>query len=156
MTTKCAAVVFLLLSVVLPRHVAVGAEAGGALVFRDTRVFDGAQVLPRATVLVRNGRIAAVGPQVQAPDGARVIDGRGKTLLPGLIDSHTHVFGPEVLRAALVFGVTTELDMFMTVGVLTSIREDLALAETLDIADLRSAGTLVTAPGGHGPEYGLP
>jgi urease alpha subunit len=32
-----------------------------------------------------------------------------RTLLPGLIDSHTHVFGPEVLRAALVFGVTTEL-----------------------------------------------
>jgi hypothetical protein len=66
-----------------------------------------------------------------------------------------HVFGPEVLRAALVFGVTTELDMFMSVGVLTSIREDLALAETLDIADLRSAGTLVTAPGGHDTEYGV-
>jgi imidazolonepropionase-like amidohydrolase len=155
MTTKYAALVVLLLSLVLPRRVAWGAETGGALVFRDTRVFDGAQVLPRATVLVRNGRIAAVGPQVQAPDGARVIDGRGKTLLPGLIDSHTHVFGPEVLRAALVFGVTTELDMFMSDAVLTNIRQELALAETLGIADLRSAGTLVTAPGGHGTEYGV-
>jgi adenine deaminase len=109
MTTKCAALVVLLFSVVLPRHVVGGAETGGAFVFRDARVFDGAQVLPRATVLVRNGRIAAVGPQLQAPDDARVIDARGKTLLPGLIDSHTHVFGPELLRAALVFGVTTEL-----------------------------------------------
>jgi hypothetical protein len=108
MTTKCAALVVILSCVVLPRHAAGGAETGGALVFRDARVFDGAQVLPRATVLVRNGRIAAVGPQVQAPDGARVIDAWGKTLLPGLIDSHTNVFGPEVLRAALVFGVTTE------------------------------------------------
>src|ERR1035437_3798227 len=61
MTTKYAALVVLLCSVVLPRHVAGGAETGGALVFRDARVFDGAQVLPRATVLVRNGRIAAVG-----------------------------------------------------------------------------------------------
>jgi hypothetical protein len=71
MTAKHTALVFILCSVVLPRHVAWGAEAGGALVFRDARVFDGMQVLPRATVLVRNGRIAAVGPQVQAPDGAR-------------------------------------------------------------------------------------
>jgi imidazolonepropionase-like amidohydrolase len=155
MTTKCAVLGILLFSVVLPRHVAGGAETGGALVFRDARVFDGAQVLPRATVLVQNGRIAAVGPQLQAPDGARVIDARGKTLLPGLIDSHTHVFGPEVLRAALVFGVTTELDMFMSNAVLARIREELALAESLAIADLRSAGTLVTAPGGHGTEYGV-
>src|ERR1019366_6340243 len=66
------------------------------------------------------------------------------------------VFGPEVLRAALVFGVTTELDMFMSDAVLTNIRQELALAEALGIADLHSAGTLVTAPGGHGTEYGLP
>ena len=155
MMTQYAGLVVLLFSLALPLRVAGGAENGGVLVFRDARVFDGAQVLPRASVLVRNGRIEAVGTQVQAPDGAQVIDARGKTLLPGLIDSHTHVFGPEVLRAALVFGVTTELDMFMMVGVLTSIREDLALADTLAIADLRSAGTLVTAPGGHGTEYGV-
>ena len=155
MTTKYVVLVVLLLSGVLPRDVTGGVETGGALVFRDARVFDGTQVLPRATVLVRNGRIAAVGPQVQAPDGARVIDARGKTLLPGLIDSHTHVFGPEVLRAALVFGVTTELDMFMSDAVLTSIRKELAEEKAADMADLRSAGTLVTAPGGHGTEYGL-
>jgi predicted amidohydrolase len=106
MTTKCAVLGILLFSLGFPRPVAGGAETGGALVFRDARVFDGAQVLPRATVLVRNGRIAAVGPQLQVTDGAQVIDARGKTLLPGLIDSHTHVFGPEVLRAALVFGVS--------------------------------------------------
>src|ERR1035441_6931205 len=61
MTTKYTALAVLLYSVVLPRHVAGGAETGGVLVFRDARVFDGAQVLPRATVLVRNGRIVAVG-----------------------------------------------------------------------------------------------
>jgi len=156
MTTRYVGLVVLLLSLMCPRHVAGGAETGGALVFRNARVFDGARVLPRATVLVRDGRIAAVGPEVQAPEGARVIDARGKTLLPGLIDSHTHVFGPEVLRAALVFGVTTELDMFMSDAVLDSIRKDLAGEKGADIADLRSAGTLVTAPGGHGTEYGLP
>ncbi len=155
MTTKCVGLIVLLASLVLPCHVAGGAERDGALVFRDVRVFDGAQVLPHATVLVRSGRIAAVGPQIEVPEGAHVIDARGKTLLPGLIDSHTHVFGAESLRAALAFGVTTELDMFMSVAVLTDLRKELAGEKGLEMADLRSAGTLVTAPGGHGTEYGL-
>jgi imidazolonepropionase-like amidohydrolase len=42
-------------------------------------------------VLVRDGRIAAVGTQVDAPDGATVIDGTGKVLTPGLIDVHSHL-----------------------------------------------------------------
>ena len=140
----------------LAGQVAAGTEPGGLLIFRDARVFDGARVLPRASVLVRNGRVVAIGQEIKAPDGASVIDAQGKTLLPGLIDSHTHVFGPEVLRAALVFGVTTEFDMFMSNAMLTNIRKVVAGEKSADIADLRSAGTLVTAPGGYGTEYGLP
>jgi hypothetical protein len=155
MTAKNVALVVLLFCLVFPRHAARGADSGDVLFFRDARVFDGAQVLPRASVLVRNGRIVAVGPELTAPDGARIVDARGKTLLPGLIDSHTHVFGPEVLRAALVFGVTTEFDMFMSDAVFADIRKQLAGEKGADIADLRSSGILVTAPGGHGTEYGL-
>jgi imidazolonepropionase-like amidohydrolase len=92
MTTEYAALVVLLLSLALPHHSASGTENRGALIFRDARVFDGAQVPPSATVLVWNGLIASVGPQLYAPDGARVVDARGKTLVPGLIDSHTDVF----------------------------------------------------------------
>ena len=52
------------------------------------------EVLADATVLVRGGRIAAVGParSVAVPRGARRIDGRGKYLVPGLADMHTHLF----------------------------------------------------------------
>ena len=81
-------------------------EKKAALVFRHARVFDGARILPEATVLVQDGRITAVGPNLTAPADAQVIDATGKTLMPGLIDSHTHVFGPEALRTALIFGVT--------------------------------------------------
>ena len=55
------------------------------------RIFDGIAVVERATVLVENGVIRAVGPGVAVPDGTAIVDGAGKTLLPGLIDAHTHV-----------------------------------------------------------------
>lgn len=43
------------------------------------------------TVLVRNGRIAAVGPTVRVPRGARVVDAAGRYVLPGLWDMHAHL-----------------------------------------------------------------
>jgi hypothetical protein len=57
-------------------------------------------VIRDATVLVRDGRIVSAGPAgtVTPPRDARVIDGRGKYLIPGLADMHTHLFsdGPDV------------------------------------------------------------
>src|SRR5688572_16981627 len=41
-------------------------------------------------VLIRNGKIATVGQNLSAPTGARVIDGTGKFVLPGIIDAHSH------------------------------------------------------------------
>ena len=51
--------------------------------------------LERGTVVVRNGLIAAVGANVNAPPDARVIDGTGLTIYPGLIDSYTNLALPE-------------------------------------------------------------
>jgi imidazolonepropionase-like amidohydrolase len=61
--------------------------------FRDVRVFDGrSDRLSEATdVLVRGNTIAAIGPRQTAPSGATVVDGRGGTLMPGLIDAHVHL-----------------------------------------------------------------
>ena len=42
------------------------------------------------TILIRNGKIAEVGTNVQVPPGAKVIDGRGKWITPGIIDAHSH------------------------------------------------------------------
>ncbi|HKH92462.1 MAG TPA: hypothetical protein VKA54_11700, partial [Gemmatimonadaceae bacterium] len=54
-------------------------------------------VLRDATVLVRNGRITAVGPAsaVKIPSGTRRIDGRGKFIVPGLADMHAHLYADE-------------------------------------------------------------
>jgi len=125
------------------------------LAFRGARVFDGSALQPEATVIVRDGVITAVGT-VEVPAGAIVIDGRGKTLLPGLIDAHTHTFSEEQLRAAAVFGVTTELDMFTSAPFAAARRSEQSAGKASGRADLFSAGTLVTAPAGHGTEYGFP
>jgi len=46
--------------------------------------------IENGTVLIRDGRIAAVGREVAVPDGAVVIDARGRFVTPGLIDTHSH------------------------------------------------------------------
>jgi imidazolonepropionase-like amidohydrolase len=118
----------------------------------DVRLFDGTRVVPHATVVIEGAKIIAAGTKVAIPAGASVIDGKGKTLLPGLIDSHTHVF-PGSLERALRFGVTTEMDMFTSLVTLKALRAEQAKGPVTNRADIYSAGTLVTVAGGHGSEY---
>ncbi|MEU8109401.1 amidohydrolase family protein [Nonomuraea muscovyensis] len=112
---------------------------------RDVRVFDGERSIATADVVIEGDLIAVVDTGAAHPADVE-IDGTGKTLLPGLIDAHTHVFDGS-LAQALRHGVTTELDMFCLPQVLA--RQRRLAAENDDVADLRSAGTLATAPGGH-------
>jgi hypothetical protein len=83
---------------------------GNSFVVRDVRVFDGARTIERANVVVRNGRIESVGGAAASRD-LPVVDGSGRTLLPGFIEAHGHVPNATALRDALRFGVTTVLDM---------------------------------------------
>ncbi len=143
----------LLLALVAVAGLVATAEAQ-SLLFRNVRVFDGTRATPAQDVLIENGRITQVARSITAPTGATVIDGVGKTLLPGLIDAHTHVW-PGTLESALAFGVTTELDMFSDPAAARTAREQQAAGTATGRADMYSAGTLVTAPGGHGTEYGM-
>lgn len=79
-----------------------GGEAAETL-FRNVRVFDGAspQLSAPTDVLVRGNRIAGIGGDLRPAAGATVIDGRGGTLMPGLIDVHVH----------LTFGALTQAQM---------------------------------------------
>jgi imidazolonepropionase-like amidohydrolase len=82
--------------------------------FTHVQLFDSEamQFLPDQTVIVDKGRIRAVGAaaSVAVPAGAQVIDGKGKTLLPGLWDCHMHVAGDYTGVQELSMGVTSVRD----------------------------------------------
>lgn len=74
---------------------ALAATANAAVVLRPARVWtDGEPLHPGWVVVVEGNHILAVGPEksVQTPSGAEVVDLPGTTLLPGLMDAHSHLF----------------------------------------------------------------
>src|SRR5690242_20332641 len=127
--------------------IALASFAGGAINAQETRdkesgaaiVIEGVTLisaerkgpLEHATVVIRDGKIAEVGTKVAVGPGAKRIDGRGKFLIPGLIDTHVHAadltpldedgsdahaelvqaLRAQVPRAFLAFGFTTVVDL---------------------------------------------
>jgi imidazolonepropionase-like amidohydrolase len=82
------------------------------LVFHSVDVFDSDHILRGRTVIVENGMIQSVtAAGVRPPDPAVVIEGAGRTLLPGLIDAHVHIGHEETLEQSAALGVTTVLGM---------------------------------------------
>ena len=84
----------------------------GKLLIHDVSIFDaeGASLEPHRDVLVESNRIIAVTSTAAPPSDAQVIEGRGKTLLPGLWDMHAHV-GPNDGLLNLAAGVTCVRDL---------------------------------------------
>ena len=113
-------------------------------VIAGAKVFDGERLLGEIDVHVTGEVIRAVGGS--RPGGVEVIDGSGATLLPGLIDAHTHA-GADGLRYALAFGITTELDMASVPETIIPLRAQ--AAECRDMADVRSPSFALTHPDGH-------
>jgi imidazolonepropionase-like amidohydrolase len=131
-------------------------RAQATFVVRDVRLFDGERVTEHRSVLVRDGIIAQVGgSELAVPAGAQVVDGSGRTLLPGLIDAHIHLSeeAEADLRQSLAFGVTTNLDMWNGGARYERIKA-LRAADAPDIAGIRTAGFGATAPGGHPSQMG--
>jgi imidazolonepropionase-like amidohydrolase len=117
--------------------VTTGAVAQRPIAFTHVAVIDGADSTPRLdqTVIVRGTRISAVGPSRSSlvPPGARVVDARGKFLMPGLWDMHVHtsIIGGRALLALYVAnGVTGVRDMAGDWDTLTKWRREIA-ANTL-------------------------
>jgi imidazolonepropionase-like amidohydrolase len=130
------------------------AAESGDLLIENATVFNGEEFLENTDLEISGGIISNIGKNL-ASTATRRIDASGKTIIPGLIDAHTHTFG-NALSLALNFGVTTQLDMFTAPSLLNrelSVRNNVTQAEQ---ADLFSAGMLATVEGGHGTQFGIP
>ena len=130
----------------------------GTFVVRDVRLFDGQAVAEHRSVLVVDGVISEIGDEkLRIPRGVEVVDGNGRTLLPGLIDAHVHL-SQELeadLRQAISLGVTTVLDMWNGGARYGRIRAVRA-GDSSGMASVRTAGQGATAPGGHPSQMGGP
>ncbi|MGX7926324.1 amidohydrolase family protein [Tsuneonella sp. HG094] len=132
------------------------------MLIQGARVFDGTGAKAKvADVLVEGERIVAVGKNLSAPAGTTRIDGRGKTLIPGLYDLHTHTRSPaynapEDLPKAwagyLLSGVTTINDFSVSGEMIGPIRE--LTGPGGFFAPHLNQAIRFGVPGGHGTEYG--
>ena len=102
------------------RQPAAPRAADSVIVIVDVTVLpmDRERTLAGQTVIVRGGRIAQLGPaaRVRVPDGAVRVDGRGKFLLPGLIDMHAHAAAGEGLPGD---GAGRQMALSLAAGVTT-------------------------------------
>ncbi|WP_297800157.1 CIA30 family protein [uncultured Brevundimonas sp.] len=133
------------------------APQDGVVAIVGATVFDATGAEPyRANVVIRDGRIAEVGPEVRAPRGARIIRAEGKALLPGFWDVHTHwtpagdpALTPEVATAYVQAGVTTINDFHQPPESFEPRRRWL---ESLTTPHVNFTARMST-PGGHGADW---
>lgn len=126
-----------------------------ALLIREARLFDGEA--PRtADVLVEDGRIARIGSGLPAREGVRVIEARGLSLLPGMLDLHTHwtpntrpAALPAVANAYLDAGVTTVADYHQAPEAHAPRREWLGQLAAPSVL----FGARMSTPLGHGADW---
>lgn len=87
------------------------ASRGGTVAVRGATILTVTRgIIPNGTLVVRDGKIAAVGASVEIPSGAEVIDGTGKFVSPGIIDAHSHIAADSINEGGTTVSSMTGID----------------------------------------------
>ncbi|MDP3467636.1 MAG: amidohydrolase family protein [Daejeonella sp.] len=100
----------------------------GTIAIVDVNLIDvnGGKAIQNASVIVKGNKIIAAGPSgsIQIPQGAEIIQGKGMSLLPGLIDSHFHIDGSDELPSMfLQNGITSLRDPGLWIEMYDQVRK---------------------------------
>jgi alpha-D-ribose 1-methylphosphonate 5-triphosphate diphosphatase PhnM len=111
-------------------------------------VVDG-RIVPNSTVTIRGKTIASVAQNGAPPTDAQTVDGRGKFLMPGLWDMHTHMemTGAAWLQLHVANGVTAIRDMGSDLDLILKMRDDTASGRVLGPRIFAAGPILDDAPG---------
>jgi len=123
----------------------------------NVRLFDAVadEAVENAYVVVRDGRIAEVGTGTPDTGDLRVVDGRGRTLLPSLMDNHYHFWWPQQGQRLLASGVTAVRDPGVAIADGMDYKDAIRYG-LLPGPDIFSAGPLLDGPGGYHPMVDIP
>lgn len=113
----------------------------GTILLRNARIITmkGKEVIERGNILIENNRIKAVGRRLRAPAGATVLDMKGKTIVPGYVDTHSHFRHPVNLHRGQFWPYLTNLAF----GVMTTRDPQTATTDVLTYGDMVDAGKLI-------------
>jgi len=167
---------------------AVAPAAAEPILLKPAQVFDGVDPHPHPgwSVLVDGDKIAAAGPNIAVPPSARVVDLPGETLIPGMIEGHSHLFlhpynetlwddqvlhEPLALRTAravvhaektLMAGFTTERDLgtegagYADVGLKQAINQGIVPGPRLLVSTKANVARGAYGPKGFEPGLAVP
>lgn len=122
------------------------------LVIQDVNVFDGFQIQEQVNFVCSDSTIIEITTKKKKYRSAEIIDGRGMTIIPPLINAHVHVRDPQNLKDGLAEGIFAMLDMFTTDRRANYLR---GYNDSLRYARYYSSNIGATVPGGHGTQYGV-
>jgi len=126
------------------------------LIIQNVKMFDGNDVYANCTIIIHDGIIEKIFKnQDTSFSGENVIDGKGLTAIPGLINAHVHIDSINKGEEAVKSGVLTLLDMSrLTKAANPSINELKKLGDSLSyLPYFYSAGNPITVPNGHGTQF---